>query len=167
MKAISQTAMLNGDLLDMLKQNIGEVVHRAVGEDDGAELQRRIDEINTIFKEMLKSVATSNVDEFDDEKVKELMEERDRLQRQLDKIEDASQKRRNAASRIDQICEKLDELQSNPMQFDDRLVRQLIECIVVESADRIKIVFVGGLTVEQEVRVDKKERKQRTRKSKG
>lgn len=37
------------------------------------------------------------------------------------------------------------------MEYDDRIVRQIIECIVVESKEQIKIVFVGGLEVLQEL----------------
>ena len=31
--------------------------------------------------------------------------------------------------------------------YDDRLVRQILECVVVESKERIKVVFIGGLEI--------------------
>ena len=34
------------------------------------------------------------------------------------------------------------------MEYDDRLVRQIIECVVVESKEKIKVVFIGGTEIE-------------------
>ena len=35
------------------------------------------------------------------------------------------------------------------MTFDDQIIRQMLECVVVESRERIKVVFRGGLEVSQ------------------
>lgn len=35
--------------------------------------------------------------------------------------------------------------------YDDRIIRQSLESVIVESKDRIKVVFVGGLEVAQEL----------------
>ena len=45
----------------------------------------------------------------------------------------------------------LEGLENHPMEYDDRLVRQVLECVVVESKDRIKVIFAGGLKVEQTI----------------
>ena len=42
----------------------------------------------------------------------------------------------------------LDGLQNHPMEYNDKLVRQIIECIVVESKEKIKVVFIGGTEIE-------------------
>ena len=34
------------------------------------------------------------------------------------------------------------------MEYDDTLVRQIIECVVVESKEKIKVVFIGGTEIE-------------------
>ena len=34
------------------------------------------------------------------------------------------------------------------MEYDDTLVRQIIECVVVESKEKIKVVFIGGTKIE-------------------
>ena len=34
------------------------------------------------------------------------------------------------------------------MEYDDKIVRQIIECIVVESKEKIKLVFIGGTVIE-------------------
>lgn len=38
-------------------------------------------------------------------------------------------------------------MQNHPMEYDDEIVRQILECVVVESKNEIKVVFVGGLEV--------------------
>lgn len=35
-----------------------------------------------------------------------------------------------------------------PMEYDDTLVRQIIECVVVESKEKIKVVYIGGTEIE-------------------
>lgn len=37
---------------------------------------------------------------------------------------------------------------NHPMEYNDKLVRQIIECIVVESKEKIKVVFIGGTEIE-------------------
>lgn len=34
------------------------------------------------------------------------------------------------------------------MEYDDRLVLQIIECVVAESKEKIKVVFIGGTEIE-------------------
>ena len=48
----------------------------------------------------------------------------------------------------------LDGMKNRQMAYDDELVRKLIKCVVVESEDQIKVVFCGGLQVEQPLRQD-------------
>lgn len=50
---------------------------------------------------------------------------------------------------INEIYTILDAMSNHPMHFDDSLIRQLLECVVVESKEQIKVVFVGGLEVIQ------------------
>ena len=40
-------------------------------------------------------------------------------------------------------------LANHPMSFDDRLVRQVLECVIVESKEEIKVVFKGGAEIVQ------------------
>lgn len=34
------------------------------------------------------------------------------------------------------------------MEYDDTLVRQIIECVVVKLKEKIKVVFIGGTEIE-------------------
>ena len=37
------------------------------------------------------------------------------------------------------------------MEYDDQIVRQIIENVVVESKDEISVVFIGGLEVREQL----------------
>lgn len=84
-------------------------------------------------------------------KATELINERNQLESQLVQIQDVKQKRENAKSRLDEIYTILDGLKNHPLSYDEQLIRQILECVVVESKERIKVVFIGGLEVEQEL----------------
>ena len=68
---------------------------------------------------------------------------------QLDRIADTKQKRENAKSRLDEIFTIIEALVNHPISYDDQIVRQILESVIIESKDRIKVVFIGGLEVTQ------------------
>ena len=45
----------------------------------------------------------------------------------------------------DAIYTILDGIKNRPMEYDDRIVRQLLECVVVDSKEQITVIFKGGL----------------------
>lgn len=149
MAAIMKTAKQNVDVLKALKLHIGMGLQAADTEDDSLDLQIQIAEIDAEFKAMLQAVDANTLDSFDEEKASRLMNEKNRLQLQLDQIADAKQKRENAKSRLDEIFTILEGLANHPMTYDDQIVRQILECVVVESKEQIKVVFVGGTKVIQ------------------
>ena len=94
------------------------------------------------------SISTNSPATIDEERITELMNEKQRLTVQLEQYASVRQKRESAKSRLDEIFTILDGLQNHPMEYDDKLVRQIIECIVVESKEKIKVVFIGGTEIE-------------------
>lgn len=147
MNAIMRTAKQNADVLRTLKLHIGMGLAATDVEDNSLDIQIRIAEIDAEFKAMLQAVATDTMDAFDEEKAGRLMNEKAELQKQLDRISETKQKRENAKSRLEEIFMILEGLNNHPMTYDDKIVRQIIECVVVESKERIKVVFVGGTEV--------------------
>ncbi len=103
---------------------------------------------------MLKNISSDSVDSFDENRAKDLMNEKSDLQQKLSQIADTKQKRENTQSRLDDIYTILDGLKNHPMQYDDRIVRQTIECVVVESKEEIKVIFIGGLETTEKLRTN-------------
>ena len=150
-RAIQSQACQNTEVLQTLRLHIGMGLNAANAEDNSMDIEVRIAEINATFKQMVSAVSADNESDFDEEKLNALMMERQSLQQQLDRMADAEQKRKNARSRLDEIYTIMDGLKNHPMEYDDHLIRQILECVVVESKTKIKVVFVGGLEVEQEM----------------
>lgn len=151
MTAIIDTAKQNADVLKTLKLHIGMGLNQNDTEDKSLDIQIRIAEIDAEFHKMLTAISSDTVENFDEAKATELMNEKSRLEQQLAQYADAQQKRENAKSRLDEIYTILDGLKNHPLTYDDQIIRQILECAVVESKEKIKVVFVGGLEVEQEL----------------
>lgn len=151
MTAIMEQAQQNVEVLKMLKLHIGMGIKADDTEDKSLDMQIRIAEIDAEFKQMLQAISSENLETYDETKMTELMYEKQSLQQQLSQIADRQQKRENAKSRLAEIVTILDGLKNHPMDYDDTLVRQILECVVVENKERIKVVFVGGLEAEQEL----------------
>lgn len=137
--------------IDEIKLHVGMGLKNDNGEDNCLDIQIRIAEIDAEFKAMLQAIATDTVEDFDEQRATALMAEKNSLEQQLARLDNAQQEKENAESRLDEIFTILDGLENHPMEYDDRLVRQVLECVVVESKEKIKVVFAGGLEVEQAI----------------
>lgn len=42
-------------------------------------------------------------------------------------------------------------MKNHPLTYDDQIIRQILQCVIVESKEKIKVVFIGGLEMEAEV----------------
>ena len=151
MRSILRTAKENTDVLETLKVHIGRGLQSELGDDEKITLQVQIAEINTEFNAMITGIKSNNVDDFDDTRVKELMDKKAELQKRLDEIADVEKKREITKSRLDDIFIILEGLANHPIKYDDQIVRQLLECVVVESKERIKVVFKGGLEIFEDI----------------
>ena len=84
MRAIMQTAKQNIEVLKTLKIHIGMGLTDEVTEDKTLDIQIRIAEIAAEFQKMLKAVSADNADGIDEERITELMNEKQRLTVQLE-----------------------------------------------------------------------------------
>ena len=149
MKAIMDTALKNSDVLKMLKLHIWMGFEENSTEDNALNIQVRIAEIDAEFKAMLSGVSSDTVDAFDDTKASALIMEKTELQRQLEQLQEIQQKRINTKHRLDDIYTILDGLKNRPMEYDDQMVGQILECVTVDSKEQITVIFIGGLKIKQ------------------
>lgn len=151
MEVIMKIAIQNTNVMNTLKLHIGMGLTGENEEDNILDIRVRIAEIDAEFKRMLDCVSAETIDAFDDEKATRLMNEKSELQQQLAHYDSLQRQRENTKSRLDDICTILDGLKNHPMKYDDQIVRQLLECVVIESKEKIKIIFSGGMEVEEEL----------------
>ena len=101
---------------------------------------------------MIDTVSADTVDGLDESRIQQLIAEKNELQAKLGEITEERGRQQMVQDRLETIYTVLDGLKNRPMTYDDEVVRQLIDCVVVESKDRIKVIFCGGLQVEQQLR---------------
>lgn len=152
MDAVLKTAQIDPNILQTLKQHIQLGLGTGAGEGKSVEIQIRIAQIDQEFKNLLNSVTAENQQELlTDPRIKELMTEKRQLEKELAEYAAAEQHRQNTASRLDNIFTILDGMKNHPLTYDDAVVRQILQCVIVESKEKVKVVFIGGMEVEAEV----------------
>ena len=115
-------------------------------------IQIRIAQIDKEFNDILNTVTAENPESLlTDPRIEALMSEKRTLENRLSEYIAAEQHRKNAMSRLDNIFTIFDGMKNHPLTFDNEIIRKILQCVVVESKDKIKVVFIGGLEVEAEV----------------
>lgn len=152
MDAVLRTAQIDLNVLQTLKQHIRLGLGAGAEEDKSVEIQIRIAQIDQEFKNLLNSVTAENQQELlTDPRITDLMTEKRQLEKELAEYVAAEQHRQNTASRLDNIFTILDGMKNHPLTYDDAVIRQILQCVIVESKEKIKVVFIGGMEVETEV----------------
>ena len=108
--------------------------------------QRRIAEIEKVIDDL----ARLNSDEAQSGELDYKFSE---LYAELYSVKDELEEMQSGASALDgdmlnEMREVVTGLKNHPVEYDDRVVRQLIDCIKVMSADTIKICFKDGTVTE-------------------
>ena len=147
--AIQKFAKQDPNLLKTLKSHIERGINDAVREDDSLDIQLRLAAVEKEINELFNTISVDTIESFDEKKAEELLSEKNKLQAELDRRAKLNQKDKNNQSRIAEIMDLIDGLKNRTLVYDDRLVRQIIEAIIVESKEKIKVIFIGGYDIEQ------------------
>ena len=152
METILKTAKVNPEILQTLKMHIQMGLGCETQADDSIEIQIRIAQIDREFKEMLNSVTVQNQGSLlSDPRIESLITEKRMLENKLAQYSAKKEHRKNITSRLDEVFTVLEGMKNHPLTYDDQIVRQILQCVVVESKEKIKVVFIGGLEVECDV----------------
>ena len=147
--AIQKFAQQDTQLFKNLKSHIERGINDVLREDDSLDIQLRLAAVEKEINELFNTISVDTIESFDEKKAEELLSEKNKLQAELDRIAELNWKDKNKQSRITEITELLDGIKNRTMEYDDRLVRQIIEAIIVESKEKIKVIFIGGYEIEQ------------------
>lgn len=149
MSAISKVENKNIDVLKTLQQHIE--IGIGAGDDNGeeVELQAQIAKIDDEFQAMLNAISSENAGEFDEEKAQHLMARKNELQRRITEINERKRNSENAKNRVEEIGNIMEVLKNHPLKYDDRLVRQIIDSVIIESKEKIRVVLKNGLEIDE------------------
>ena len=151
MDAIQRTAQQNADTLQVLKTHIAIGLGLEEGKENAVEIEFRIAQIDAEFRALIDTVSADTVDGLDENRIQKLIQEKNELQAKLEEINEEKGRQKTVQDRLETIYTVLDGLKNHPMAYDDEVIRKLVEYVVVESKDQIKVVFCNGLQVEQQI----------------
>lgn len=150
MRAIQTVAMQNSKLLQTLKNHIAMTVKCDDSEDKELEIKVRLAEINEEFQKVMSMVSIDDDNNvIIEQKLTELIMEKELLNKELAKY--SSDDKVASQSKINEIVRLTDILETQPLKFNDELIRQMLQCIVVESKERIKVIFNDGTEIDQPI----------------
>lgn len=120
MAAIQQTARQNMDALQALKTHIGVALGAAEKEENTVEIEFRIAQIDAEFKSMIDTVSADTVDGLDENRIQQLIAEKNELQAKLGEITEERGRQQTVQDRLETIYTVLDGLKNRPMTYDGR-----------------------------------------------
>lgn len=150
--AIMNNAQQSADVLSILKEHIRIGIQADEVEDNSLELLIEIAKLDDKYNELFNKMTadTEDIESIENQLI-EIINKKHSLQAQVEEIKNERTKRENAQSRLEQIYLILDGLKNHPMTYNETLVRQILDTVVVESKEKIKVVFTGGYEAEQEL----------------
>ena len=150
--AIINNSQQSSDVLSILKEHIRIGIQADEVEDNSLELLIEIAKLDEKYNELFNKMTadTEDIESIENQLI-EIIIKKHSLQAQVEEIKNERIKRENAQSRLEQIYLILDGLKNHPMTYNDTLVRPILDTVVVESKDKIKVIFTGGYEAEQEL----------------
>mgnify|MGYP000749674624 CR=1 FL=1 len=111
--------------------------------------------INGLNEKMIaivnESIASGEDIESREAEIKEIADTIEVLKRRIQIITENSMKNAEYADRIAEIERIITERASHQNEYDDSIVRQMVECIKVYADKHIEVIFGGGYAVEETV----------------
>ena len=143
------------EVLEKLKQHIRIGLSGEQTEDKTIDIQIEIARLDKEYVDLLNRI-TSDMENAEtlESQLEKIVIKKHSLQKELQIFENSNNKQINTNSRLDEIFQIIEGLKNHPMEFNDVIIRQIIDCVIVESKKKIKVVFVGGYEVEQRLRSD-------------
>ena len=98
-----------------------------------------------------ESVRNGEDMEAHEDEFRQITEEIDQLKARVRSIREAIVGEDEQKARMETIQNTITERNRKPLEYDDSIVRQMIECIKVHSDGTLTIMFGGGYEVEERV----------------
>ena len=132
----------------LMKDTIGDALGITGNSEEVEFLERRIEALN---KRMVQIVSASvqageSVEHHEDE-FRRIADEIDQLKRRIEAAQEACKGSAAEQERLKEIQATIDSRAASVNEYDDTIVRQMIECIRVYHDGRLEIIFGGGYEI--------------------
>ena len=141
-----------GTYKTLLKVSLNDALGLGGGTEKINLLTRRVDALNRKMMDLVnETVADGGSVESKDAEFKEISDEIEQLNAQIEAIKEAMESDRDSEKRIREISEQVDRLQNGMEKYDDTTVRQMIECVRIYADGKTEIIFGGGIVIEEHI----------------
>lgn len=145
MSAINEYYDCRDNIKELLKSNVEQAL-AGVSIKETKEIQHRLHEIDEARNDYIALIASGAMDEESlDEQFQKLYDEEQELNSRLKALEEQNNIDTDKRSRITQALQNIDNSSCELTEYNDILVRKLIECVKVNSKTEITIIFKGGI----------------------
>ena len=136
--------------LTLMKATIGEAIGINGGSEEIDLLTRRIDTLNKRMLDLVNETVAAGKDvESSEDEFKGISDQIEQLNRRIAAIQESIHKDGSRQARLEEIQNIIAERNANETQYDDSIVRQMIECIKVHNDGKLTIIFGGGYEIEE------------------
>ncbi len=151
LKAINEYFDCKEDIRKILEQNV-ESVLTDLAQNESRHIEQRLREIDKARSDFISLIASGSVDEDSmDNEFQKLYDEEQRLQAKLQSIKEREKISQTEKEVLDQAINEIENAPCKLTEFDEIVIRKLIECVKVNSKTEIQIVFKGGFEVTAEI----------------
>lgn len=137
------------DMKEVLQNTIAAAL-TAEHEDKMAGIQQEIRKKELEFDRLLDMIAAEENDLLE-RKLELIGREITELKKGLQELEKLEQKNLIKTARVDEAETLLQEVRAENAEYSDTLIRRVVEKVVVLSAEKIRIEFIGGEDVESKI----------------
>ena len=138
--------------LTLMKATIGEAIGINGGSEEIDLLTRRIDTLNKRMLDLVNETVAAGKDvESSEDEFKGISDQIEQLNRRIAAIQESIHKDGSRQARLEEIQNIIAERNANETQYDDSIVRQMIECIKVHSDGKLTIIFGGGYEIDEKL----------------
>lgn len=134
----------------LMKATISEALGLNRCSDEIDLLQRKIDALNKKMIELINDSVQSGDDmESREAEFKEISDTIALLKSRIATVEDSANTSGSTNERLEKIQKIIAQREQKRFEYDDSIVRQMIECIKVLPEGKLEIIFGGGYVVEE------------------
>lgn len=143
--AINEYYDCKDSIRELLKANVEQAI-AGINMNETKAIQHRLREIDEARNDYILLIATGTIDEESlDEQFQMLYDEEQELNTKLKSLQKQNNIDLEKRSRINKAIQEIDSNSCELTEYNDLLVRKLIECVKVISKTEIQIIFKGGI----------------------
>ncbi|MBE6891775.1 MAG: recombinase family protein [Ruminococcaceae bacterium] len=138
--------------LTLMKATIGEAIGLNGNSEEIDLLERQIEALNRRMLDIINDSIEKGLDiEANEDEFKDISEEIKRLENRVKIIRETTQTNELTEKRTAEIQRIIQERESTKNEYDESIVRQMIECIKIYHDKRIEVIFGGGFSISETI----------------